>query len=169
MGPSSIPLASQPSPRAPKVLSPKTSRPRNTPIDPPPEYPKRATPKNQPAQERPDRSSTRVPQKGYAQKPVGPITPRSILRPSTPKGLRPKASRPRNARLILRPGTPTGLGQKPASPGTPGQFSAQTPGCLISGMPFYPGAYFPDRQLHQTRLPTGSSCYKCKFSHNTTS
>ena len=93
---------------------------------------------------------------------MGPGSVPLLSQPSSraPKGLNPKASQSRNARPILRPG----LGPKASRPRN--AWSILRPGART---PFYPGTYFPDRQLHQMKLPTGSSCYKCRFSHEPTS
>ena len=117
----------------------------------------------------------------------GPAPLASRPNPRAPKGLGPEANRPRNARPVLRPGTPKRLGleaSKPRNaqpvlhPGTPKEKGSRTsrprnarPFLCPSGrvshirMPFYPGVSLPDRQLHQTKLPTGSSRYKYKVSH----
>ena len=120
MGPGPAPLASRPSPRAPKGLGSEASQPRNA---------------------------------------------RPVLRPGTPKGLGPEASRPRDARPVLRLGTPKELGPKASRPRN--ARPVLCPGARVSHiqMPFYPGVSFPDRQLHQKKLPTGSSWYKYKVSH----
>ena len=81
MGPSPVPLANRPSPRAPKGLGPKASQPRNA---------------------RPILHLGTL--KGLGLKPSRPRNAQPNLRPGTLKGLGLKASRPRNARSILRPG-----------------------------------------------------------------
>ena len=120
MGPDLAPLASRPSPRALKGLSPEASRPRDA---------------------------------------------RPVIRPGTPKGLGPKVSQLRNARPVLHPGTPKELGPNASQPRN--TWSVLCLGARVSHnwMPFYPSVSFPDRQLHQTKLPTDFSWYKYKVSH----
>ena len=74
---------------------------------------------------------------------LGPAPLANRPSPRAPKELGPRASRSRNARPVLCPGARVSHIQ----------------------MPFYSSVSFLDRQLHQMKLPTGSSWYKYKVSH----
>ena len=110
------------------------------------------------------RPNPRAP-KGLGLEANRPRNARPVLRPGTPKGLGPEASRLRTAQLVLHPSTPKEKGSRASWPRNARLVLCPSGRVSHIRMPFYPGVSLPDRQLHQTKLPTGSSRYKYKVSH----
>ena len=117
--------------------------------------------------------------RGWSSSPAGKwghcrhLRPRPSTRgqPTLPKSLKGKRPRYRLAQesLAYRPGTPRGLGLDTSRPRNaepilrPGARVSHSPDALFSS-----SAYFPDRQLSQAKLPTGSPLYKREFTHELT-
>ena len=100
-----------------------------------------------------------------------PSTPSQSAQPNlrAPKGKGPEANRLRNARSTLRLGTLRGLGPDTNRPRNARPILR--PGARVSHIPnafSNLSAYFPDRQLYQTKLPTSSPHYKREFTHELT-